>query len=167
MVPAAFVALTELPLTPSGKVDRRALPPLNDTRPALPTSYVAPSTVVEELLVKIWAEVLGIERVGIHDNFFELGGYSLKAVQVMSRVRQTCQVELPPLRTLFEAPTVAELARTISRRQIDQADQALLDQLLADITQLAPDEIQTNLAAERDLFQELGRLSYTKEFSSE
>jgi acyl carrier protein len=148
-LPASVVVLETLPLTPNGKVDRRALPPPDQARPELTTSYAAPSTAVEELLAAIWADVLGLERVGIHDNFFELGGYSLKAVQVMSRVREVCEVELPPLRTLFEAPTVADLARAISRRQIAQTDPAALDQLLAEITQLSQDELEATLWSER------------------
>ena len=112
MVPSAFVLLDRLPLTPNGKIDRRALPAPNRNRPVLEQAFVAPSTLVEEQLAEIWAEVLGIELVGIHDNFFELGGHSLLTVQLLSQVQQTFQVELPLL-CLFEAPTVAGLAQAI------------------------------------------------------
>ena len=111
MIPGAFVILSALPLTPNGKVDRRALP-TPEIRPELQFSFIAPRTPIEEMVASIWVSVLGIELVGVHDNFFELGGHSLLATQVMSRVRDTEAVELP-LRSLFEAPTVAELASRV------------------------------------------------------
>lgn len=112
MVPSAFVTLETLPLTPNGKVDRRSLSAFGLTQLQSEVNFVAPSTPIEEMLAGIWAEVLAIEKVGIHDNFFELGGHSLLATRVISQVRQVFQVELP-LRCLFEKPTVAELALDI------------------------------------------------------
>jgi amino acid adenylation domain-containing protein len=112
MVPAAFVPLEALPLMPNGKVDRQALPVAGRTRPELEKGFVAPRTPVEELLSDIWAQVLGIERVGVHDNFFELGGHSLLATQAVSRMREAFTMEIP-LRRLFEVPTVAGLAESI------------------------------------------------------
>jgi len=112
MVPAAFVLLDTLPLTPNGKVDRRALPRPNQERPTLENVFAAPRTLVEEVLAGIWANVLGLTQVGIHDNFFALGGHSLLATQVIARVREAFQVALP-LRRVFEAPTVADLAEYI------------------------------------------------------
>jgi acyl carrier protein len=112
MIPSAFVVLDALPLTPNGKVDRKALPLPDQSRPELESFFVAPRTAVEQSLAKIWADVLNIEKVGVRDNFFELGGHSLLATQVISRLPQILQVELP-LRSLFETPTVAALAERI------------------------------------------------------
>ena len=112
MVPSAFVMLGALPLTPNGKLDRLALPAPDLARPELDTDYVAPRNAIEEQLVGIWVEVLGVTRVGVHDDFFELGGHSLRATQLVSRVREVFQVELPLL-SLFEEPTIAGLAERI------------------------------------------------------
>ena len=108
MVPSAYVVLEALPLTANGKIDRRALPaPEGDA--VVRGEYVAPRTPTEEVLAAIWAEVLKLERVGIEDNFFELGGHSLLGTRVIARMREAFAVELP-LRALFEAPTLCELA---------------------------------------------------------
>ena len=111
MVPSAFVVLEALPLTPNGKVDRRALP-APDLRKELEESFVAPRTPIEEMLASIWGNILLIDSVGVNDNFFTLGGHSLLATQVISRVRDTISIELP-LRSLFEAPTIAEFASRV------------------------------------------------------
>ncbi|WP_445310266.1 amino acid adenylation domain-containing protein [Microcoleus vaginatus] len=112
MIPSAFVQLEAVPLTPNGKVDRRALPVPDATRTDLEEDFVAPRTPVEKVLVEIWAEVLGVERVGIHDKFLELGGHSLLAIRIVSRLRDTLKVELP-ISSLFASPTVADLAKRI------------------------------------------------------
>ena len=112
MVPSAFVVLESLPVTANGKVDRLALPAPEPIKLEWAGGYVAPHTSIEEVLVKIWAEVLGIKRVGIRDNFFELGGHSLLATQLVSRVRDAFGVELP-LRRVFEAPTISELSKIV------------------------------------------------------
>ncbi|MEG5000413.1 amino acid adenylation domain-containing protein [Microcoleus sp. B4-D4] len=112
MVPSAFVVLESLPVTANGKVDRLALPAPEPIKLEWAGSYVAPHTSIEEVLVKIWVEVLGIKRVGIRDNFFELGGHSLLATQLVSRVRDAFAVELP-LRSVFEAPTIGELSKIV------------------------------------------------------
>ena len=112
LVPSVFVLLDALPLTANGKVDRHALPDDTGARPDLEKTFVAPRNPAEDTMAGIWAEVLGLDRVGVHDNFFELGGHSLLAVQLMARVGDALQVELPLCR-LFEAPTVAELTQAI------------------------------------------------------
>ncbi|MBF1988706.1 MAG: amino acid adenylation domain-containing protein, partial [Fischerella thermalis M58_A2018_009] len=114
MLPTAFVILEALPLTPNGKIDRRSLPAPDPTQLISEPNIIAPSTPVEEMLAGIWAEVLGIKKVGIHDNFFELGGHSLLATRVISQLRQVFKVELP-LRCLFNQPTVAGLAKEIEK----------------------------------------------------
>ncbi len=115
MIPSAFVFLEALPLTPNGKIDRRALPVPDLTRERA-IAFVAPRTPSEEMLALIWGDVLGVELVGIHDNFFELGGHSLLATQLISRVRTTFGMELP-LRSLFQAATIADLAEHIQQWQ--------------------------------------------------
>ena len=116
MVPSAFVALERLPLTPNGKLDRRALPAPDQARPELATGYVAPRNAVEEKLAAVWAEVLGLQRVGIHDNFFDLGGHSLLATQVISRANSALQAGLA-VRDIFESPTLAGLAHRVGQRR--------------------------------------------------
>jgi amino acid adenylation domain-containing protein len=109
MVPSAFVPLTTLPLMPNGKLDRRALPAPDATRSSATTEFVPPQTGTETILAGIWAEVLGLDRVGTHDSFFEMGGHSLLATRLISRVRAALNIELP-LCVVFETPTVAGLA---------------------------------------------------------
>jgi len=116
MIPSIFVPMAEFELTPNGKVDRKALPAPDGSRPVLEREFVAPRTETEETLAGIWSEVLGVSQVGIHDNFFELGGHSLLATTVISRIRGSFSVELP-LRYLFEAPTIARLALAITQGQ--------------------------------------------------
>ncbi|MGM1050705.1 MAG: amino acid adenylation domain-containing protein, partial [Bacillota bacterium] len=110
MIPSYFVRLEVLPLTPNGKVDRRALPAPEGGADA---EYVAPRTTTEEILARIWAEVLGVKRVGVHDNFFNLGGHSLKGTVLVSRIHKELNVEIP-LKELFSTPTIAGLSKYIS-----------------------------------------------------
>ncbi|HYM00158.1 MAG TPA: amino acid adenylation domain-containing protein, partial [Blastocatellia bacterium] len=112
-VPSIYVTLEEMPLTPNGKIDRRRLPAPDRSRREMVEGYVAPRSAVEESLERIWADLLNVDRVGIHDNFFDLGGHSLLATQVIARVRQTFQVEVS-LRHMFESPTVAGFAAILA-----------------------------------------------------
>lgn len=143
MIPSAFIKLDAIPLTStgSGKVDRRALPDPGKERPDLDTPYVAPRTPVEEEVAKIWTEILALNLVGIHDNFLELGGHSLAATRVVSHVLKTFQVEIP-LRSLFEAPTVAEMAAVIVESQARKLKQADLDRLLTELESLSDNAAQ-------------------------
>ena len=145
MVPSAFVVLDSLPLTPNRKVDRRALPIPDGSRPEPEGGFVAPRTPVEETLAGIWAEVLGVERVGANDNFFELGGHSLLATQVMSRVRSAFEVEIP-LRSVFESPTVAGLAVQIAQAQTKSAVPKQMADMLAGLESLSDEEAEQLLA---------------------
>ncbi|MEH1814618.1 MAG: amino acid adenylation domain-containing protein [Nostoc sp.] len=111
MVPSAFVILPKLPRTPNGKLDYHALP-APDISSFEQTGFVPPRTPVEEAISNIWAEIIQVERVGVHDNFFELGGHSLLAIQVISKLRQTFGIELP-LQSLFEATTVEKLSEVL------------------------------------------------------
>ena len=119
MIPSRFTFLEALPLTPNGKVDRRALPVPAQLRSELDGAFSGPRTPVEEMLVKIWAELLKLDKVGIHDNFFELGGHSLLATQAASRMRDALRKTIP-LRNLFEAPTVSALALLIEKSKESQ-----------------------------------------------
>ncbi|MEH2407392.1 non-ribosomal peptide synthetase [Nostoc sp.] len=112
MVPTIFMALEAMPLTPNGKVDRKALPKPDASRLELEANYVAPRTPIEQQITDIWTQVLNVKQVGIYDNFFELGGYSLLGIQVVSRLRQALQVEIL-MSNLFELPTVADLAERV------------------------------------------------------
>jgi amino acid adenylation domain-containing protein len=110
MVPADFVYLERFPLTPNGKVDRKALPAPQRSRDS--EAHVPPRTTIEQMLANIWTEVLRVERISVHDNFFELGGHSLLAMRVISRIRETLAVEVT-VRQLFEQRTIASLAQGI------------------------------------------------------
>jgi len=120
LVPSAFVLLEELPLTPGGKVDRRRLPRPDPGRHDDVEALEAPRSAVEKMLAAIWCEVLGLSRVGVSESFFDLGGHSLLATQVLARVRETFHVDLP-LRALFEAVTIADLARVLEASRGDDS----------------------------------------------
>src|SRR5262249_22155381 len=127
MVPSAFVVLERLPLTANGKLERRGLP-APESRPAeQEQSYVAPRSRDEQVLADIWADVLGVEKVGVNDSFFALGGHSLLATKLISRMRAAFQADIP-LRLLFDVPTVAGMVQAIDnvrRTGIDVAMEAM------------------------------------------
>jgi Phosphopantetheine attachment site len=140
MIPSAFVFLDKLPVTGTGKVDRRALTAPSKDRPQLSVSYVAPRNVYEEKLAAIWAEVLGLVEVGVLDNFFHLGGHSLAASRVIARVVQLFPLDLP-VKALFESPTVADMARVI----LENRSQRDLERLLSDVETISEEEAQRRL----------------------
>jgi acyl carrier protein len=138
MVPTAFVSMPALPLNPNGKVDRKALPPPEQLRPALNETLVGPRSATEIMLTEIWCEVLNLKQVGVFDNFFELGGHSLMAIQVISRVRETAQTELP-MHHFFDQPTIASLGEVIEAKLIQEISQLSEEEagFLADSAQVA------------------------------
>jgi amino acid adenylation domain-containing protein len=144
MLPSAYVTLDALPLTASGKVNRRALPPPDDARPDVGSAFVAPRTDLEEDLARIWRGVLRVDRVGVTDDFFDLGGHSLLATQVLSRVRDAFGVEVP-LRRMFEAPTIADLAAAIVSRRVEENDEDDIARLLAELEGISDSEAQEML----------------------
>ena len=145
MIPSAFVFVDSLPLIGIGKVDRRALPDPGHSRPELDTPYVAATTPVEEQLAKIWAEVLSLDQVGIHDNFFDLGGHSLAATRVISQVLKQFQMEVS-LQSLFQSPTVAEMAAVITEHQAKKLGEEELDRILTELESLSEEEAQRLVA---------------------
>jgi len=132
MVPSAFVELAELPLTPSGKVDRAALPSPQSTRPELESDYVQSQSPIEEGLVRIWEETLGVNRVGVNDNFFSLGGDSLSATQAVSRINEAFGIELP-VRQLLESPTAKAVAMRVFEYLAKEIDEPELSDLVSGI----------------------------------
>jgi len=115
MVPSSYVFLDSLPLTTNGKVDRKALPKPDTIRPNLEETFVAPTGAVESALAEIWAEVLGLERVGVHDNFFDLGGHSLLLMQLHGKINEKFQTDIS-LVELFEYSTVHAQAKRLSNQ---------------------------------------------------
>ncbi|MFC7277317.1 amino acid adenylation domain-containing protein [Paractinoplanes rhizophilus] len=138
MIPAAYVAVPSLPVGPSGKLDRRALPEPGAHAAA---GHVPPRTAVEEILAGIWADVLGADRIGVHDDFFDLGGHSLLATQVLARVRAAFGVELPVAELLSGRPTVEHLAEVVVLRQLGDTDPDELLTLIAALTDDRTDDL--------------------------
>jgi amino acid adenylation domain-containing protein len=141
MVPGVYVAVEQLPLTANGKVDRRRLPEVELTSSA---RSEAPGSETEELVAGIWREVLGVDRVGAQDNFFALGGHSLLLIQVTSKTRAFFQIDLP-VRSLFDAPTVATQAKLIERLKVEQ-EETEHAQVLELLAQLSEDELDAELS---------------------
>jgi amino acid adenylation domain-containing protein len=145
MLPAAFVAVDALPLTPSGKLDRRALPAPGDAA----ETFVPPSTPAEETIAALWTEVLGTERVGANDDFFALGGHSLAAMAMLARVEDVFGVALP-LGALFDNPTVAGLAAAVEalRPAGDDDEMAAIERILREIEALPQDDRSAALSSD-------------------
>lgn len=144
MIPAAIVALDDLPRTPNGKVNRDALPAPEASRAALSAAYVAPRTPLEVALADVWAEVLRVEQVGAEDDFFELGGHSILAVRLVARVSETFGVELG-LRTLFDAPTVAGLVAALEADPVAAEQLRKAAEILGELAELSDDEVDEQL----------------------
>jgi acyl carrier protein len=152
MVPSSFIFLDSLPLTANGKVNRKALPLPDQSRPELEQAFVAPQTPLEQVIAGVWREVLGTEQIGVNDNFFELGGHSLLATQVVARLSEAFEFELP-LRTMFESPTIAALAASMA--QLEPAPGSLegLAQLLLEFAKLSDEDAQSLLDAQLQIAQ--------------
>jgi amino acid adenylation domain-containing protein len=134
MIPSDFIPLDVLPLSPNGKLDRRALPLPSQLSRALETEFVAPRSELEQQLAEVWTDVLGLAEIGVNDNFFELGGHSLLAATLLVRLRETTGSALN-MRLLFESPTIAELAQAISKENKTEAVQ---------LPELVPDPLNWN-----------------------
>nr|WP_233098021.1 phosphopantetheine-binding protein [Dictyobacter vulcani] len=142
MLPALFITLPELPLTANGKLDRRALPAPDKAASQGTREFVAPRDPVEEIVVDLWKEVLGLEAVSIYDNFFEIGGHSLLATQLLSHLRELLQLDIP-LRDLFEKPVLADFAQHLQTFAVDdEAVDAEAAAMLAEIEQLSEQEVE-------------------------
>jgi amino acid adenylation domain-containing protein len=147
MLPSATLYLDALPLTPSGKIDRLSLPDPKWSRAETVQAYVPPSTPIEEALAAVWAQVLDVERIGVDDNFFDLGGHSLLAAQIVYRVRDVLQVEVP-LRLIFDSPTLAGMAAFIAKQQTRVATDDELDQTMAALEHMPDEEVEQLLSDE-------------------
>ena len=144
MIPSIFMFLDSLPLA-NGKLDRKALPRPDDNRPNLSQQYVRARNEIEQSLVQIWEEILGIRPVGIQDSFFDLGGHSLGATRVISRVIKHFEVDLP-LKSLFESPTVAEMARLITEHRAKKLSEHELQSILKDLESMSDEQAQKFLS---------------------
>jgi amino acid adenylation domain-containing protein len=147
MLPSDFVVLERTPLTPNGKIDRKALPMPDRARPDLSEAFIAPRTPLEEMLADAWKQILGREKVGVHDSFFELGGHSLLATQLISRLREIFQIEMP-MRYLFESPTIAGLAEKMLQEEPQPGYLEETAQLHIRLNSLSDEEVQALLQRE-------------------
>jgi acyl carrier protein len=133
--------LDTIPLTPTEKVDRKALPQPGNARPEMDTPFIAPRTSLERDIAKIWGDILSLDQVGVHDNFLDLGGHSLAAFRVISEVIQTFRIDLSP-KALFDSPTVAEMAVLIESNLPKFATQEELDQILIKLQAMSNEEAE-------------------------
>lgn len=144
MVPAAFVGLPRLPLTPNGKVDYGALAPLSRLRPAPEATLMLPRSAVERAVAGIWGELLGVAEIGVEDDFFELGGNSLSTVRIVLRIRETFRIRLS-LKSFFESPTVAGVARLIQKELGERAEGGELESVVREIEALSDEALRAAL----------------------
>jgi len=132
-------------LSPNGKVDRQSLPIPDQNQVLLTQTYIAPRSAIEEVMTEIWAEILAVEKVGIEDDFFILGGHSLKAIQLISKIRQTLEIEVS-VRQLFNHPTIAQLVKEMSQ---SLGDENLLNEIavtVQEIAKMSPEEVKALLS---------------------
>jgi amino acid adenylation domain-containing protein/non-ribosomal peptide synthase protein (TIGR01720 family) len=148
MIPSAFVLLDEMPLTPNGKINRRALPAPEALRPELEQRYVAPRNALEEALVDLWQEVLGLSPVGVRDNFFDLGGHSLSATRLLSKVRSIFRTELP-LSVVFEATTIEALASALIEHEAKPGQTAKIARVLQRVKGIPSADLKDELERKR------------------
>jgi len=153
MVPFAIRQLERMPLTPSGKLDRKALPAIGGGGGDVPNAFIAPRNGVEEALARIWSEVLGVARVGATDDLFDLGGHSLLATQILHRIRDLFDVDLP-LRGLFEEATVEAVARSVVTREPVPGRSEKVAAIANRIEAMPPEALRRTLA-QRDGSKEL------------
>jgi acyl carrier protein len=147
MVPSHFISINSLPLTPNGKVNKNALPEPDKNHRDRKEIYREPRTSLEAKIAALWAEVLRIDKVGIDDNFFDLGGHSLLATQLISRMRPLLDCDLP-LRALFEAPRVSEIAAFIMRNSTRPATDLDLAQQLRELESMTDEEAEKLIVAQ-------------------
>jgi natural product biosynthesis luciferase-like monooxygenase protein len=145
LIPSALVQLDVMPLTPNGKIYRKGLPVVKQIKGEDERIPEPPRNRVEEALAWMWAEILGMDEVGIHDDFFEIGGHSILASQLISRLRETFHVELS-LRSFFDAPTIAKLAGIISRDEAQAMKVERIAELLMDVINYSDDKVEAMLA---------------------
>ena len=149
LVPSAFVLLDALPLLPNGKLNRRALPAPEPHSSASVRSATPPRDEIDAVLIGLWESVLGVTQIGIHDDFFDLGGHSLKAALLAARVRESFRVRLP-LRTLFQATTVAALADLLTSQEAAPGQTLKVARLLKRLQQMSPEERRAMLHQRRE-----------------
>lgn len=144
MLPSAFVFLRAIPLTAHGKIDRHALPAPDVVRPVRANTFQAPRTPIEEQIVEMWQQILGFAPIGLHDHFFDLGGDSLHAVRLIAKLRTTFQIDLPA-RTIFDKPTIEELATVVAQQVAAGVDQETLAQMLTELETMSQHDVLTML----------------------
>ena len=140
MVPSTFMFADSLPVT-NGKLDRKALPEPDGGRPELSTAYAAPTNEIETALVSIWEKILDVRPIGINDNFFDLGGHSLSATRVVSRIFTRYQFEMP-LQSLFQSPTIVEMAAVIAEYQEKPLDKSRLSAIVDELASMSEAEAE-------------------------